>query len=112
MVAGSDVDQAGLSPVGYATGDIRYIWKGEEPIKIDNDVKLPQFIVMGHKTHSHLFTTSTGKQERLLTELTSPNVQIAAAIRPQSPPWTGQPPPAADRTAGPAERPQLQPALL
>ena len=52
---------AGLPSVGYATSDIRYIWRGNEPIKIDNNVKLPQFVVMGHKTHTQLFTTSTGK---------------------------------------------------
>ncbi|XP_037069993.1 gamma-aminobutyric acid receptor subunit beta-like isoform X2 [Pollicipes pollicipes] len=58
-----------IESFGYATGDIRYMWRGAEPVKIDETVQLPQFVVMGHKTTDVVFGTSTGNYSRLALQI-------------------------------------------
>lgn len=48
---------------GYSMADIRYYWQGKSAVKVDPDVMLPQFKILGHKQKEKEIVLSTGKMQ-------------------------------------------------
>ncbi|CAG0888026.1 unnamed protein product [Cyprideis torosa] len=59
-----------IESFGYTTTDIMYAWIGKsDAVKVDNDVRLPQFKVLGFRQSDRVFVLSSGNYSRLSCEI-------------------------------------------
>lgn len=59
-----------IASYGWATDDLVYLWKKEDPVQIGSGISLPRFVIEKYSSDYCNVNTSTGEYSCLLMELT------------------------------------------
>ena len=55
-----------MFPDGWATDDLVYMWKREDPVQIGKGISLPRFVIEKYSSDYCNVKTSTGRQHIIL----------------------------------------------